>query len=234
MEGVLKSKTYKWTIFYFITSVAFFALLFFVSFSRAYPSEGVPEEGALEGNILSAVLLLVSSVPAFTIILGKKTPRNWKRLLGWIIVEAIYNPILGIPVWVAWTRKDNKSRYGDEAAFKKETIEAQVRRDVAKEKSRKLATKMVAANAALVAYKKLSPEQQENAIQAGLHLGALAALNPNKAKQVKNAISNLGNSGKASSSNTMERMKELNLLFENQLISKQEFESKKSEILSQL
>ena len=223
----MKSKTHNWTIFYFIISVAFFAL--FLS-ATIYEIIVVPTEA----SIALGILLLISPIPLFTILWGKKTPRNWKRLLGWIIVEAIYNPFLGIPIWVAWTRKNNKSRYGDEAAFKQEAIEAQVRREVAKEKSRKLATKMVAANAALTAYEKLSPEQQENAIQTGLHLGALAALNPDKAKQVKNAVSNLGNPRKSSRANAVERIKELNALYENKLISKQEYESKKSEILSQL
>lgn len=232
MAETLKSKIHSWTIFYFITSIAFFALL--LSLTVYEIVKGTIEEGTIETSILLCILLAISTIPFLIILWGRKTPRNWKRLLGWIIVEAIYNPVFGIPIWVAWTRKNNKARYGDEAAFKQEAIEAQVRREVAKEKSRKLATKLVAANAALAAYEKLSPEQQENAIQAGLHLGALAALNPDKAKQVKNAISNFGNSEKPSSSNAMGRIKELNMLYENQLISKQEYESKKAEILKQI
>ena len=233
-EKMKTSATYGWTIFYFITSIVFFATISYFAYTEAYPSEGSPEEGAIEASAVFGVLLAISTIPFFIITFGRKTPRNWKRLLGWIIVEAIYNPFIGVPVWVAWTRKDNKSRYGDEAAFQQEKVEAQARREVAKERNRKIGTTLVALNAANEVYEKMTPEQREKAIQAGLHLGALAALNPDKAKQVKNAVSNLGNPRKSSSANAMERIKELNMLCENQLISKQEYESKKTEILNQI
>jgi hypothetical protein len=224
-----KPKTHSWTTFYFFMSVALFASL---SAFTVYDQETRTE--AVEVCIVVGALLLISTIPFFIILFGNKTPRNWKRLLGWIIVESIYNPLFGIPIWIAWARKNNKARYGDEAAFKQEALEAQDRREVARERNRKLATKMVAANAALAAYEKLPPKQRENAVKAGLHLWALAALNPDKAKQVKNAINNLANNGSISGSTAMQRIQELKLLYENNLISKQEFKSKKSEILSQI
>jgi len=170
-----KPKTHGWTTFYFFMSVAFFALLLALAVYEIVNGSSL-EEGAIEASVLLGILLIVSSIPFFTILWGKKTPRNWKRLLGWIIFESIYNPLFGIPIWIAWTRKNNKARYGDEVAFQQEAVEAQAKREVAKERNRKLATKMVTASAALQAYEKMSPKQRENAVQAGLHLGALIAV----------------------------------------------------------
>ena len=228
----MKSQTHSWVVFYFSISVVIFALAFTVSIMGAYS----PDENALAVISIIGIFLLLSLIPLFIILMGKKTPRNWKRLLGWIIVESIYNPLFGIPLWIAWTRKNNKARFGDEMAFKREAAETQARRKAARENTRKLATQLVAANAALDVYKKLSPEQKKNAMRAGLYIGALAALNPDKAKQAKNAISNLGKSKSSSvgTGNALERIQELNKLYENKLISRQEYESKKSEILSSL
>jgi len=216
-EKTKKSATHAWTTFYFITSIVLFATI-------AYFAD----------NEFFGILLVISTIPFFIITFGRKTPRNWKRLLGWIIIETIYNPFIGVPVWVAWIRKDNKSRYGDEVAFQQEKAEAQARREVLKERTRKVGTTLVALNAATEVYEKMTPEQREKALQAGLHLGALATLNPDKAKKIKSVITNLGTSEKGSGSNALERVQELNKLFKNQLISRQEYETKKAEILRQI
>ncbi len=158
MAKALKSKIHGWTALYFFMSIALFALLMSLAVHEIV--KGPIEDGTIEACLLVSILFAVSTIPFFTILYGKKTPRNWKRLLGWIIVESIYNPVFGIPIWVAWAKKSNKARYGDEAAFRQEAIEAQARKEAANERYRKIGTNLVMFSAATQAYEKMSPEQR--------------------------------------------------------------------------
>lgn len=86
-------------------------------------------------------------------------------------------------------------------------------------------------DSAMSVYEKADPKQKEIMLETALRVGALAAVNPDKAKQLKNAIGNLGTPPKASA---QERIQELNELYKNKLISRQEYETKRAEILSRL
>lgn len=233
--ATVKSKTHAWTVFFFLMSVSFFA--YNASLDASEIAKGSIGEETKRICLLFGILFVVSTIPLLTILFGKRTPRNWNRLLGWIIVESIYNPVFGIPIWIAWVKERNKARYGDEVAFRQEAIEAQIRGEAIDKRIRKILTKAVAANAVTTAYKNMSPEKREQVMQAGIDLTILAALNPDKTKQVKKALSNLGNfgsSGAPTKASAAERMQELKHLYENKLISRHEYEAKRSEILSQL
>ena len=231
----VKSKTHGWTVFFFFMSVAFFA--YHVSLDAREIVKGTSGERTQIACLLYSILFVASTIPLLTILFGERTPGNWNRLRGWIIVESIYNPVFGIPIWIAWVKERNKARYGDEVAFRQEAIEAQIRGEATDKRIRKILTKAVAANAVTTAYQNMSPEKREQVMQAGIDLTILAALNPDKTKQVKKALSNLGNfgsSGAPTKASAAERMQELKHLYENKLISRHEYEAKRSEILSQL
>ena len=96
-------------------------------------------------------------------------------------------------------------------------------------------TRSLLLDSALAAYEK--SDNKEAIIDAAVRAGALAALNPGKAKEIKNrifgAIDSLG-SNKQEHSTVADRMEALDQLFDKQLITEQEYEEKRAEILSQL
>ena len=92
-------------------------------------------------------------------------------------------------------------------------------------------------DSALQAYEKADTDKQEAIIDAALRVGLLAAINPEKTKKVKSFISNSLDPASPShpqNSTVADRIRELKTLYENQLITTQEYETKKAEIIDQL
>lgn len=102
---------------------------------------------------------------------------------------------------------------------------------------KRAANQAIVWNSALQAYEKADPDKQEAIIDAALRVGLLAAINPEKTKKVKSFISNSLDPASPShpqNSTIADRLQELKTLHENQLITTQEYEAKKAEIMDQL
>ncbi len=89
-------------------------------------------------------------------------------------------------------------------------------------------TRAILFDSAATAFTNLNDRQQQALIENGIKLWFLARLNPEKAKRVKEFLT----AGKKPSA--QERLDELKTLQENQLITAQEYEAKKAEIINQL
>jgi hypothetical protein len=89
-------------------------------------------------------------------------------------------------------------------------------------------TRAILFDSALNAFEKLNETQRAAVVENGAKLWLLARLNPEKTKKVKELLTG----GKKQSA--QERLDELKTLRENQLITAQEYEAKKAEIISQL
>jgi hypothetical protein len=89
-------------------------------------------------------------------------------------------------------------------------------------------TRVILIDSALDAFGKLPDSTQQELMKNGVKLGLLAALNPEKTKKAKEFLTG-GNK-----QSTQERLNELKTLRENQLITAQEYEAKKAEIINQL
>ncbi|MCK4564497.1 MAG: SHOCT domain-containing protein [Verrucomicrobia bacterium] len=102
---------------------------------------------------------------------------------------------------------------------------------------KRAANQAIVWDSALQAYEKADPDKQEAIIDAALRVGLLAAINPEKTKKVKSFISNSFDPASPShpqNSTVSDRIRELKTLYENQLITTQEYETKKAEIIDQL
>jgi len=89
-------------------------------------------------------------------------------------------------------------------------------------------TRAILLDSAAVAFGNLDDHQKQAVIENGAKLWLLARLNPEKTKKVKELLTG-GNKQSA-----QERLNELKTLRENQLITAQEYEAKKAEILNRL
>ncbi len=89
-------------------------------------------------------------------------------------------------------------------------------------------TRLILIDSALDAFAKLPDSTQQEVMKNGAKLGLLAMLNPEKTKKAKEFLTG-GNKQSA-----QERLNELKTLRENQLITAQEHEAKKAEILNRL
>lgn len=83
---------------------------------------------------------------------------------------------------------------------------------------------MVLWSAALEAFRKANDEQKQTMVDVGLRTWALAKLNPEKTKQIKSMLNPIPPSVK-------ERLAELRSLHEDGLITEQEYDARKAEIL---
>lgn len=86
-------------------------------------------------------------------------------------------------------------------------------------------TKLVLWNSALSAYNRLSYDQRKTVVDVGIRSWLLAKLNPEKTKQIKNALTS---SGKVS---VADRLAELKSLHDQGLITETEYSSKRADIL---
>lgn len=89
-------------------------------------------------------------------------------------------------------------------------------------------TRAILFDSAATAFENLNDRQQQALIENGAKLWLLARLNPEKTKRVKEFLTG----GKKQSA--QDRLNELKTLGENQLITAQEYEAKKAEIINQL
>ncbi len=103
---------------------------------------------------------------------------------------------------------------------------------------KKAATNLVLLDSALKVYQKAGEKQKEAMVDSALRVGVLAALNPEKAKTVKNHIKNkvAGSVGLSDvdKRSIADRMQELKALHQAQLITAEEYEAKKAELLNNL
>jgi len=88
---------------------------------------------------------------------------------------------------------------------------------------RKAFTRLLLLDSAITAFNKANPEQQQHMIR----LGMLAALNPDKTRQIKDRLISGGPSPRS-------RLEELKALHKDGLITESEYEEQKKEILSEL
>ncbi|NOU35190.1 MAG: hypothetical protein HOO88_00205 [Kiritimatiellaceae bacterium] len=89
-------------------------------------------------------------------------------------------------------------------------------------------TRAILFDSAATAFDNLNDRQQQAVIENGIKLWFLARLNPEKTKKVKEFLTG----GKKQSA--QERLNELKALRESLLITEQEYEVKKAEILNRL
>ena len=89
-------------------------------------------------------------------------------------------------------------------------------------------TRAILFDSAATAFENLNDRQQQALIENGAKLWLLARLNPEKAKKAKELLTG------SKKPSAQERLNELKALHENQLITAQEYEAKKAEIINQL
>lgn len=89
-------------------------------------------------------------------------------------------------------------------------------------------TRAILFDSAATAFDNLNDRQQQAVIENGAKLWLLARLNPEKTKRVKELLTG----GKKTSA--QDRLNELKTLRETQLITAQEYEAKKAEIIKQI
>jgi len=89
-------------------------------------------------------------------------------------------------------------------------------------------TRAILLDSAAVAFGNLDDHQKQAVIENGAKLWLLARLNPEKTKKVKELLTG------SKKQSAQERLDELKTLRENQLITAQEYEAKKAEIIDQL
>lgn len=93
---------------------------------------------------------------------------------------------------------------------------------------RRVITRQIVLDSALSAYEKLDPKQQQTVMSATLRTWMLAKLNPDKARKVKERL--LG----GEQPSVQDRLEKLKQLHEQGLITEQEYEAKKAEIINEL
>lgn len=236
-----------WTTIYFcINTIPFLTGLLFALV--LFEDGELSPRDKLEMSCMFGSLFLLATIPIWRITLGKNTPRNYQKLLFWIILETIYDPVFGIPVWIFWVR--NKAQYGDEAAFKIEKQKLEIEQQKKKIKWQKITaplrkeislrkgiSSLIITHEALKAYENATEKQQQTMVNIGL----LALLNRDKTKRVKNFVTNAIDPASAKAprptsqpKSAQDRLLELKKLYDNQLITLQEYEAKKAEIIRQL
>ena len=227
-KNVGTPKVCVWAAIYFAINAL---SVFLFSFS---PSR---EDGGT-GSLIRFIAL-IEVVPLFLLVFKICSHRAWSVLRLFLVVEffgtliallaAFENPFLfyyvlpmvlfGITLLRCWENDANLAHYG----VLRETIKNKNKFDW-----RRSLTKAIILDSAMTAYENAGEKKQKAILEAGVRLGLLAMLNPEKTKKVKELLTS------SEKSSAQERLNELKTLRQNQLITAQEYEAKKSEILSQL
>lgn len=142
-----------------------------------------------------------------------------------------------IIIWVLFNRtkiKVESNKPGENEKLPKERLDLPAINPVTPSKNsfssslKKGLTRAILFDSALNAFENLDDRQKQAVIENGAKLWLLARLNPEKTKKVKELLTG----GKKQSA--QERLDELKTLRENQLITAQEYEVKKAEIINLL
>ena len=110
------------TLYFFLNAIPFLLLCLWAIKDGWFPSEKVlmkhPESDS-EFYIFNqtmayfcGTMAILSTLPAWIVILGKRKPGIWITVLIFIALGIPNNPLIGIPILILWIKDYNKAYYG--------------------------------------------------------------------------------------------------------------------------